>query len=56
MKKTLLFPLASLLPLAVRAHEGHGLGGAHWHASDAWGFVVGGVAVAAAAIWWRGRK
>ena len=32
------------------AHDGHGLAGTHWHATDVWGFgVVGGLA--AAAIW-----
>ena len=32
------------------AHDGHGLTGTHWHATDVWGFmVVGGLA--AAAIW-----
>ncbi len=24
----------------VWAHEGHGLGGTHWHATDALGFVL----------------
>lgn len=50
-----LTSLLLLLPLLAHAHEGHGPSGPHWHASDAWGFVVGGVAVAAA-LWWRGRK
>jgi hypothetical protein len=45
-----------LAPLAAWAHEGHGLDGAHWHATDAWGFVVAAVAAAAAVVWWRGRK
>ncbi|MFO1245642.1 MAG: hypothetical protein U1E71_10755 [Ramlibacter sp.] len=35
---------------AVFAHEGHGLGGSHWHASDTLGFVVV-VALAAVALW-----
>ena len=37
------------------AHDGHGAAGAHWHASDAWGFVA--LAVAAALYIWfrRGR-
>ncbi len=48
--------LIASAPFAALAHEGHGLQGTHWHASDAWGFVIGGVAVAAAALWWRGRK
>jgi hypothetical protein len=41
---------------AAWAHEGHGLEGAHWHATDAWGFVVAAVVAAVAVVWWRGRK
>jgi hypothetical protein len=34
------------------AHEGHGLYGSHWHATDVLGFVgVGAVAAVVAAIW-----
>ena len=36
---------------SVFAHEGHGLGGAHWHATDVLGFVV--VAVLAAVAWFK---
>ncbi|MES2947144.1 MAG: hypothetical protein V4858_01245 [Pseudomonadota bacterium] len=32
------------------AHDGHGLAGSHWHATDVWGFVVVG-ALSATAIW-----
>jgi hypothetical protein len=42
-------------PLAALAHEGHGMEGPHWHATDIWGFVAL-LAVAGAALWWRGRK
>ncbi len=35
---------------AVFAHDGHGLGGTHWHATDVWGFVAVG-ALSALAIW-----
>ena len=47
--------LATLLaaPSLVSAHEGHGLAGAHWHASDAWGYVV--IAACVAAAWWASR-
>ena len=44
---------ASLLALwatPAQAHDGHGLTGAHWHASDSWGFVALAV-LAAIAIW-----
>ncbi|MGR4869532.1 hypothetical protein ACIPRI_11775 [Variovorax sp. LARHSF232] len=36
------------------AHDGHGLGGAHWHATDAAIFIA---AIAAAGVaLWLGRK
>jgi len=41
---------AALLASASHAHEGHGLFGAHWHATDALGFVALAVVVVAA-IW-----
>lgn len=40
----------ALLAGAAAAHEGHGLAGVHWHASDTWGFIVV-AALAALAIW-----
>ena len=39
---------------AVFAHDGHGLTGVHWHASDAWGFVA--VATTIAVAIWLSRK
>ncbi|MFN3493792.1 MAG: hypothetical protein ACK40L_04730 [Hydrogenophaga sp.] len=45
----LLFPSAS-----VFAHEGHGLFGSHWHATDALGFVAV-AAVVAVAVWLSGK-
>jgi hypothetical protein len=44
--------LAGTGSLAV-AHEGHGLMGDHWHASDAWGFVV--LAALVGVAWWSSR-
>lgn len=35
------------------AHEGHGLMGDHWHASDTWGFLV--LAALVAVAWWSSR-
>ena len=32
---------------AVFAHDGHGMVGAHWHATDSWGFVL----AVAVAVW-----
>ena len=46
--------LTTLFPLLARAHEGHGLGDAHWHATDVLGFVV--VAVLVALALWAGRR
>jgi len=37
------------------AHEGHGLSGSHWHATDTLGFV-GVVAAIAVALWWSSGK
>jgi hypothetical protein len=34
------------------AHEGHGMQGSHWHATDVLGLVVG---LAVAALTWRSR-
>ena len=53
--KHLLTLLTLFWVAAVRAHDGHGLPGTHWHATDVAGFIA--VAVAAGAyLWWRGRK
>jgi hypothetical protein len=50
-----LFGTALLLPTLALAHEGHGPEGLHWHATDAWGFIVVG-ALIAAALWFGRRK
>jgi hypothetical protein len=50
--KTALASSLAALPLVALAHEGHGVHGAHWHATDLWGFFALAV-VAAAALWWR---
>ncbi len=41
---------------ATWAHEGHGMSGSHWHATDVAGFVVVGVALALAVWFSRGDK
>jgi hypothetical protein len=52
--KSLLGALAlGLSPLAF-AHEGHGMGAYHWHASDTLGFVV--LAVAVGLVLWAIRR
>jgi hypothetical protein len=50
----LLITLPLLNGLTAWAHEGHGLEGPHAHATDALGFVVAVVVVAA--MIWTGRK
>ena len=39
----------------TQAHDGHGPEGAHWHATDLWGFLLVGV-VAAAVLYARRDK
>ena len=39
---------------AAFSHDGHGLTGMHWHATDAWGFVA--VAAMIAVAIWLSRK
>ena len=34
----------------VFAHDGHGLTGTHWHATDVWGFIAV-TAMLAVAVW-----
>ena len=53
MKNLFLLSAASLCGLA-QAHDGHGLGGSHWHPTDALGFIA--VLVVVAAVWWAQRK
>ena len=46
--------LLSSLHVPVWAHDGHGLFGSHWHATDVSGFIV--VIVLAIAAWAIGRR
>ena len=50
----LLFCLPMFVNLSAFAHEGHGLEGVHGHATDALGFVLAALVVAA--MIWTGRK
>lgn len=47
--------LCALAPAAAFAHDGHGLSGSHWHATDVWGLIAL-AAVLAAAVWFQRRK
>jgi hypothetical protein len=42
-------------PLWAAAHDGHGLQGAHWHATDSVGFTAL-AGIAALALWWGKKK
>jgi hypothetical protein len=55
MKSALMTLSLFATPWLAAAHEGHGVAGAHGHATDVWGFVALAV-VAGAAIWWRKGK
>jgi hypothetical protein len=52
--KRLATSAALLSACAAIAHDGHGLSGAHWHATDTWGFVC--VAMLAALALWSSRN
>jgi hypothetical protein len=54
MKLLLRLLVVGAVPLAS-AHEGHGMAGTHWHATDPLGFVVL-AAVIAGALWVARRK
>ncbi len=51
---TLIAMGATAVSGTVWAHDGHGLSGAHWHATDAWGFAV--VACFSALALWLGTR
>jgi hypothetical protein len=53
MKPLLAAFALGLSPLAL-AHEGHGLGVHHWHATDTLGFIV--LAVAVGLVLWAVRR
>jgi hypothetical protein len=57
MSMNKLLAAAGLTGAAVNAlaHGGHGAEGAHWHATDAWGFVLAGLVVALV-LWSRRGK
>ena len=55
MKAALVSCALALLPAWASAHDGHGLSGSHWHATDVWGLVAL-AAVLAAVVWHQRRK
>ncbi|NBU89182.1 MAG: hypothetical protein EBS16_08280 [Betaproteobacteria bacterium] len=47
---------ATMIPVDhTWAHDGHGLTGSHWHATDVWGFALA-LAVAVVMWWWSRNK
>jgi len=54
MKSLLSLLVACQVPLAL-AHDGHGMSGAHWHATDGLGFMVL-AAIVGLALWATRRK
>ena len=54
--KFLLVTLINLSATATYAHNGHGLVGTHWHATDVLGFVAAVLAVGVAVWLSRGGK
>ena len=50
LTKSLLTTVLASSAIAAQAHEGHGLFGSHWHATDALGFVAA-AAFVVVAIW-----
>ncbi len=58
IRSTRLLAAVALAPLDIPAlaHDGNGLAGDHWHATDAWGLVALAVAVAIALGLSRGGK
>jgi hypothetical protein len=55
MKKLLLAAALTQAASLAAAHEGHGMDFAHWHATEVWGFLAMGVAVALV-LWLRRGK
>ncbi|MCY7307689.1 MAG: hypothetical protein LH632_16420 [Rhodoferax sp.] len=53
--KRCTLPALAAWSAGASAHDGHGMTGSHWHASDAWGIIALAVAVALAA-WLSGGK
>jgi hypothetical protein len=54
LPKSLLATSLAMTALTTHAHDGHGLFGSHWHATDALGFV--GVAALVGVAIWLSRK
>ena len=47
--RTILSCIASLAATLAQAHDGHGLSGGHWHATDTLGWIA--LALALGVLW-----
>lgn len=56
MKQLTFATLLTCLAASVLAHEGHGMGGSHWHATDTFGLVAAALAIVAGLWFSRGGK
>lgn len=54
--KLIAITLMATVAVASFAHERHGFSGTHWHATDVWGFVALGGALAVVIWLSRGGK
>jgi hypothetical protein len=55
--RTIVALSATLAAPFAWAHEGHGMPGvAHWHDTDAWGFIAMAALAAATYNWFKGDK
>ena len=46
-----LLTLLTMLSTAAQAHDGHGLAGSHWHATDSAMWIALGLAIGLG-LWW----
>lgn len=56
MRRTVFAAWPAFLTAPALAHEGHGLFGSHWHATDAWGYAALALAMALTLWLFRGKK
>jgi len=54
MKQAIISALTVALVGPLYAHEGHGMSGSHWHATDGWGFIA--LVVLTGVLIWLRRK
>jgi hydrogenase/urease accessory protein HupE len=55
MNKLLTLAAGTLAASGAVAHDGHGMEGSHWHATDVWGLAAL-AALVALGLWFSRRK